>query len=182
LDSLVCLELARRGGISTLPLFVDYGQRNRDRELASLRAGCTEHRFASPVLLDAKGYGSVVKTGLTDPSRPVLEQAFTPGRNLLLIVLAGSVAYYRGARTILLGFLSEETTIFPDQTDRFIGAAEGALSEALGTDMFIACPLRAFVKSEVVALADRIGIKSYYSCHAGGDSPCGHCIACLEYS
>src|SRR5687767_6438500 len=124
LDSLVCLSLMRRHSISVLPLFIDYGQRSRERELSSLQQNCLDHRFPEPHVLNVSGFGASIKTGLTDPSKPVLEEAFTPGRNLLFITLAASVAYTKGARNIVMGLLSERTTIFPDQNDRFLRAAE----------------------------------------------------------
>ena len=75
-----------------------------------------------------------------------------------------------------MGLLSEKTAIFPDQSERFLRAAERALS-----DLSVVCPLREFSKADVVRLAADLGISRYYSCHAGTEVPCGKCIACLEY-
>lgn len=182
LDSIVCLHLLRKQGIKTLPIFINYGQRNLQQEFRSLTTNLRESKFSRPVVVDVSGFGKVVKTGLTDSTKRVLEDAFTPNRNLLFLVLAASVAYSRGISAIVLGYLSEKTAIFPDQTDRFLSVASDAIKESLGAEMSIVCPLREMSKRDVVRLSKKIGIKRSYSCHSGTSRPCGRCIACLEYS
>jgi 7-cyano-7-deazaguanine synthase len=91
------------------------------------------------------------------------------------------VASTRGVRNIVIGLLSERTVIFPDQTDRFLRATEAALTECLGNQIQIHCPLRDMTKADVIRLARERGISGSYSCHSGTEKPCGKCIACLEY-
>ncbi|WP_457306864.1 7-cyano-7-deazaguanine synthase [Polaromonas sp. P5_E6] len=43
-------------------------------------------------------------------------------------------------------------------------------------------PLSEFSKADVVSLANEKGIVGTYSCHMGGNLPCGSCISCLEFS
>ncbi|MBZ0262268.1 MAG: 7-cyano-7-deazaguanine synthase [Hyphomicrobiales bacterium] len=181
LDSLVCLHLLRHNEIKALPLFVDYGQRNRKREFASLMQNSKLGKFPEPIVIDVSGYGKVIQSGLTSTKKRVLEDAFTPNRNLLFLVLAAAVGHTRGVSNIVLGFLSEATAIFPDQTDKFLRLAEETIGESLGVKLGISVPLRDFSKSKVVELAGKFGIKSAYSCHLGSANPCGKCIACLEY-
>lgn len=181
LDSVVCLHLLKRQNIRTLPVFINYGQKNLERELGSLLKNVTKHRFPKPVIIDLPGFGKVIQTGLTDPDKRVLEDAFTPNRNLLFLTLAASVAFTKCASSLVLGFLSETTAIFPDQSDRFLRAAENAISESLGVSMRIVCPLRDMVKADVVRISRELGIEHSYSCHSGTPEPCGKCIACLEY-
>jgi 7-cyano-7-deazaguanine synthase len=82
---------------------------------------------------------------------------------------------------LVIGLLAERTTIFPDQSDRFLRAAETALTESIGIKMEIHSHLRDFTKQDVLNLAKKRGISDYYSCHSGAAKPCGKCIACLEY-
>ncbi len=164
-----------------LPLFIDYGQRNKQQEFTSLERNAELGGFPRPIVMDVAGFGSVVRTGLTDPSKRVLEDAFTPNRNLLFLILAASVGHTRGVSTTVMGFLSEATAIFPDQTNSFLRAAKFAITESLGVEHEIILPLRDFTKSKVVELSKQLGVVSAYSCHVGGDQPCGKCIACLEY-
>ena len=181
LDSIVCLHLLRKQGIKALPVFVNYGQRNQKREFGSLIANLKRAKFPLPVVINVSGFGKVIKSGLTDSRKRVLEDAFTPNRNLLFLLLATSVAYSRGISYIVLGFLSERTAIFPDQSDRFLSAASDAIRESLGVKITIICPLREMVKDDVVHLSKALGIFRAYSCHSGTAKPCGKCIACLEY-
>jgi 7-cyano-7-deazaguanine synthase len=178
---MVCIGLLLKQRIEFLPLFVNYGQRNRAREYGALVRGCAALGSRRPLVIDVSGFGSVVRSGLTDDQLDVVADAFTPNRNLLFLLLASSVAYQRGASRIVLGFLSEETAIFPDQTDEFLKSAESSLSCSLGLTIEVVAPLRGMRKSQVVQVAKELGISGHYSCHAGGSEPCGECIACLEY-
>ena len=180
LDSSVCLKLFQREGLSALPVFVDYGQRNREDEFASLSANCEEHQFHSPIVFELSSFGRNIQTGLTSRGKDVVDDAFTPNRNLLFLTIAGGLAYDRGCNKVALGFLTADSVIFPDQTDRFLAAAENMLSVSLGVGMKILCPLRDMTKQDVVRIAKEVGIDRHYSCHQGG-TPCGRCIACLEY-
>lgn len=182
LDSTVCLHLLRENGVNALPVYVNYGQRNHRREWGALSAACEFNRFPQPISFDFSSFGTIIKSGLTNSTLRVNEHAFTPTRNLLFVVLAGAVAYSKGVRNIVLGFLSERTAIFPDQTDRFLKAAQLALTESLGSEIEIYCPLRDMTKQDVLVLARSRGISDFYSCHAGTEVPCGKCIACLEYT
>lgn len=181
LDSIVCLHLLRQQGIKTLPVFINYGQRNLKYEFGALQANLKAAQFPNPAVVNISGFGRTIRTGLTDTKLRVLEDAFTPNRNLLFLAIGASVAFSRGVSSVVLGFLSEKTAIFPDQTEDFLRAAETVLKESLGAEMRIVCPLRDMVKADVVRLAKTLRIKGSYSCHSGTARPCGKCIACLEY-
>ncbi len=181
LDSLVCMSLLSKQGIEFLPVFVNYGQRNNTREFESLVHGCARVGVGAPLVIDVVGFGSAIRSGLTDDRLDVVADAFTPNRNLQFLLLAASVAYQRGLSKIVLGLLSEATAIFPDQTDEFLKFAQAAISCSLGVSMEVVAPLRNMHKAQVVQVAAGLGIASHYSCHAGGAEPCGKCIACLEY-
>lgn len=160
---------------------MNYGQINGARELASLRQACADLSIGSPLELNLSDFGRVVKSGLTDAGLHIVDDAFTPGRNLLFIVAAAAVANARGINRIVLGLLSEETIIFPDQSDEFLSVAGKAIEVSLGVQMEILTPLRDYRKTDVVNLAKKLQVKEYYSCHAGTVPPCGVCIACREY-
>jgi 7-cyano-7-deazaguanine synthase len=181
LDSTLCLHLLREQGLQALPVYVNYGQRSHAREWGALVAACRANKFKEPICFEFASFGSIVKSGLTDPTLRVKEDAFTPSRNLLFLVLAAGVAGSRGISNIVIGLLAEHTTLFPDQSDSFLRAAEVALTESLGMTVQIHCPLRDMTKQQVLEIARRKGVSNFYFCHAGTEIPCGHCIACLEY-
>lgn len=181
LDSAVTAALAQRDGFDLHPVFVDYGQRAAGRELSACKAVCARHGFGSPFVIRVPGYGRAIKSGLTATEVDLVADAFLPGRNLMLLVLAAAHAYQVDAAIVAMGLLSEETVIFPDQTHQFVVAAERAISQALGWSVRVITPLRGFRKADVVRLAGSLGIGGTYSCHSGDAVPCGTCIACREY-
>lgn len=181
LDSTLCLQLMREQSLNALPVFINYGQINHDREWAALVAACSFHKFTDPIRFEFPSFGANIKSGLTDTRLRVNEDAFTPTRNLMFLVLGAAIAHAKGVRNITIGLLAERTTIFPDQTDRFLEKAQCALEECLGSAIRIHAPLRDFTKQEVVELARSRGITNFYYCHSGTEEPCGKCIACLEY-
>jgi 7-cyano-7-deazaguanine synthase len=118
---------------------------------------------------------------LTDVSLDLVEDAFTPGRNMLFLLVAAAHAVRVGADAVSIGLLHEDRSLFPDQTQKFIASAEATLSVALGKPIKVLTPLADFHKEDVVALATAKGIHDTYSCHGGGPIPCGRCIACREF-
>ena len=181
LDSAVMAAVFRDRGVEQCPLFLDYGQLAAARELESCRVLCQRLGLDQPTVMDVRGYGGVIQTGLTSASRDVFLDAFTPGRNLLFVTLAASFGYSRGSRAVGIGLLREDTCIFPDQTDAFISAASTAIRAALGDTIEILLPLRQFTKKDVVAAAAVYGVSGTYSCHKGTATPCGVCVSCREY-
>lgn len=181
LDSTLMLHLARERGDHVIPLFIDYGQRAVEREWASCLRQCSALGLLPPTRMDVAGYGKAIPSGLTTPHLDVNADAFLPGRNLLLVVLAASFAYSRNSRVVMMGLLAERSRLFPDQEDSFIAAAEGAIEAALGARVAVLLPLRDFEKADVVTLARKRAVAGTYSCHAGGERPCGVCVSCSEF-
>jgi len=181
LDSSLMTILARDEGIEVHPLFIDYGQRARVRELRACMHIFESFKLPKPRVADLSGIGKLIRCGLTSPDLDVRKDAFLPGRNLLFLLVGASHAYQLGASAVAIGLLSEEAAIFPDQTNEFVASAERTLKVALGWPIKIITPLMGFTKSEVVAVSHQFGITNTYSCHVGKDKPCGACISCLEY-
>ena len=107
LDSTLMAVLARDVGKEQYPLFVDFGQRARTRELAACRRSMAALNLPEPVVMDVNGFGKVVRSGLTDKTLRVYEDAFTPGRNLLFLLVAAAYAHRVGADTVGIGLLHE---------------------------------------------------------------------------
>ena len=128
------------------------------------------------------GRGRVIHSGLTSTSLDVKEDAFTPGRNLMFLLMGSAYAYQVDAPTVSIGLLAERFSLFPDQRSEFLAQAERAIEAALGRRIRVVTPLAEFSKADVIKLAQEKGISGTYSCHAGGGEPCGQCISCLEFS
>lgn len=182
LDSTLIAVMMREEGIEQFPLFIDYGQRAAKREWETCQAVHSRHGLPIPVCMDLSGYGSVISTGLTCESLDIKTDAFTPGRNLMFLLMGAAYAHQVQANSIALGLLSEKFSLFPDQRSDFLAKAESTLATALGHNIKIVTPLFEFSKADVVELATQKGISGTYSCHAGGGTPCGTCISCMEFS
>lgn len=181
LDSSLMALLAKETGVQQYPLFIDYGQRSRDRELSACRRTLRALQLPKPKIASLPGFGLLIRSGLTDVRLDVMEAAFTPGRNLLFLLLGASYAYSVGAEAVAIGLLDERSSLFPDQTAKFLLKSENLLSLCMGQTIKVLAPLSSFSKREVVRLARSKGITGTYSCHAGSRHPCGVCVACREF-
>jgi len=181
LDSTLMAVLAQEEGLEQHPLFVDYGQLNKDRELDACQANFGRLGLPAPTIISLGGYGALLSSGLTDPARDVFMDAFLPCRNMLFLTAGAAYAYQCRSSAVAIGLLDEAASLFPDQTQEFLSQAEGVLSTALGVPMRLVAPLMSFSKADVVRAARTKGIEHTYSCHAGTKAPCGGCVACREY-
>ncbi len=181
LDSTLVGVMAREEGLTIHPLFIDYGQRASQKEWDTCQQVHSMLGLPAPTRMDLSGFGRVIHSGLTSVEMDVKEDAFTPGRNLMFLLMGSAYAYQVGASTVSVGLLAEKFSLFPDQRPEFIDRAERAIETALGHRIKVVTPLAEFSKADVVQLAREKGITGTYSCHLGGREPCGKCISCLEF-
>lgn len=179
-DSTVMSLMAHDEGLEIHPLFIDYGQRSAEREWAACQLQHLSHQLPPPHKMDVAGFGRSVPSGLTNSTMRVNEDAFLPCRNLFFIVLGAAYACRVNAEAVAIGLLNPEFHLFPDQTREFIDKAEACVRSAVAIELRILVPLASFSKTDVLQEARRRGVEGTYSCHAGGLTPCGRCIACIE--
>ena len=175
------LNWLRKRGSNNFPLFVDYGQIARDREFEACEKSMAILGLPIPKVAAIGGYGDLIHSGLTKHHLHIVDDAFTPGRNLLFLLIAAAYACKVGADSISIGLLHEDSSLFPDQTSDFLMQAETLLTLSMGTQISVLAPLSQFHKIDVVELALLKGIENTYSCHKGLAKPCGECIACHEF-
>ena len=182
LDSTLSAILAVEQGLEIHPLFVDYGQIAKDRELNACRVSYEHYGLPEPKVVCVQGFGDLYPSGLTNKNMDIFEDAFLPGRNMLFLLVGATYACNVCANSISIGLLSEELSLFPDQTKEFLGKAQDLICLMTGRKLQILTPLMEFTKRDVIALAEKKGVTGTYSCHAGGETPCGECIACKEFN
>lgn len=182
LDSTLVAFLTREAGVHQHPLFINYGQRAYRRELYACITSLKKIGLGEPAIANLPGFGQLIKSGLTDVTLRVHEDAFTPGRNMLFLLVAAAHAHQMNADAVAIGLLNESTSLFPDQTSAFLAEAESLITRCMGRSIKVLAPLSSFYKKDVVALAAEKGIGGTYSCHVGGEEPCGACIACREFN
>ena len=137
--------------------------------------------FARVALEQLLAAGHAYYCYMTREELDVKSDAFTPGRNLMFLLMGSAYAYQQGASAVAIGLLAEEFSRFPDQQPQFVMQAEATTATAMGRQIKVLTPLIEFGKADVVRLAQAKGITGTYSCHTGNSEPCGRCIACLEF-
>jgi 7-cyano-7-deazaguanine synthase len=205
-DSTACLAwaLSRYARVETIGF--DYGQRHRieldcragvRESLAALDAGWAA-RLGEDHLLDLALLGQVSDTALTS-ERAIEFQAnglpntFVPGRNLLFLGFAATIAYRRGASVLVGGMCETDFSGYPDCRDNTLKAMQVALSLGLGTPLTIETPLMFLTKAQTWALTDSLGgaalndviVEKTHTCYLGERGSrhdwgygCGQCPAC----
>lgn len=181
LDSTLSAVIAVEEGLEIYPLFINYGQIAKEKELNACRNVFKLLNLPDPLVTDIHDFANLYQCGLTNRNLDIFEDAFLPGRNMLFLLMGATYSCSIGASAVSIGLLNEDLSIFPDQTKEFINKANELLCIMINRNIQILTPLMEFTKKDVVALAKKKGIIGTYSCHAGTDKPCGKCIACREY-
>ena len=181
LDSTLMEMLINEEEIKQYPLFIDYGQLCKDAEWAACLSIYAKYNFPIPNIMDLKGFGKLISSGLTDLKARLNEDAFLPGRNLLFLLAGCAYAFQTKSNAVAIGLLNDKYRLFPDQTEIFIRETESLINVSMGNKIKIITPLMIFSKSDIIKMAQIKGITGTYSCHAGVYPPCGRCVSCIEF-
>jgi 7-cyano-7-deazaguanine synthase len=205
-DSTTCLAWALQRYARVETLGFDYGQRHaieltvRPNILQAIRTldSSWATRLGEDHMLDLSVLGDVSETALTRDSEITMQadglpNTFVPGRNLLFLTLAASLAYRRGIRVLVGGMCETDYSGYPDCRDETMRALQSALRLGMNTELTIETPLMWLDKSATWQLADQLGGKPLidliqtetHTCYLGERSQlhewgygCGHCPAC----
>jgi len=193
LDSTTCLYWALSRGYTCETLTVTYGQRHV-REIQSARQiaqklGVKTHfvdvKFpwlASSSLVDTAQHLPV--QSLAQIEQHAIPSTYVPGRNLLFLSMAGSLADAVDADAIVAGPNAVDFSGYPDCTPDFYKAAADALNrgtkKGVTQGLEVLAPLMYLSKTDIVRLAAELKVpfELTWSCYAGGDKPCGTCDSC----
>ncbi len=205
-DSTTCLAwaLSRFAAVETVAF--DYRQRHAvelKQRLAVIDAIRTQHphwahQLGQDHLLDLGVLSTLGGTALTE-ERQIEWQAnglpntFVPGRNLLFLTLAASLAYRRGLDVLVAGMCETDYSGYPDCRDDTIKAQQVTLSLGLAQRFTIETPLMWIDKAATWQMAHDLGgpafvdliVEHTHSCYLGQRDRrhdwgygCGHCPAC----
>lgn len=181
LDSILMEMLINEEEIEQYPLFIDYGQLCKEAEWKACLSIHKKYNFPIPKIMDLKGFGKLISSGLTDLKARLNEDAFLPGRNLLFLLAGCAYAFQTNSNAVAIGLLNDKYRLFPDQTEVFIRKTESLINVSMGNKIKIITPLMIFSKSDIIKMAQIKGITGTYSCHAGVYPPCGRCVSCIEF-
>lgn len=197
-DSTTGLYWAKQNFDEVVAVSIFYGQRHKaELEAAAAiaaKAGVPQRVIEIPAL------GGLGNSALVDTSKPLtfeggipdaampqgLPSSFVPGRNALLLTLAGAVAVKEGAKDIVTGVCQTDYSGYPDCRREFIDAMEAMLAQAMPSSsgpFRIATPLMHMTKAETVRLAQRLpgcweALAVSLTCYEGKRPGCGKCASC----
>ena len=205
-DSTTCLAWALQRYARVETLGFHYGQRHavemdcRPPLLAALRQGfpAWAAKLGEDHVLDLSLLGQISDTALTQQRAIELQanglpSTFVPGRNLLFLTFAATVAYRRGHTVLVGGMCETDYSGYPDCRDNTLKALQVALSLGLDAPLVVETPLMWLDKADTWRLAETLGgpglvsliVEQTHTCylgergtrHAWGHG-CGTCPAC----
>jgi len=205
-DSSIALAWAldRYAAVETIGF--DYGQRHAVEleartavrsELVRQFSAWTD-KLGPDTLVDLSGLGRISETALTrdveiEMAANGLPTTFVPGRNLAFLVMAGALAYRRGAGVLVAGMCEADYSGYPDCRRHSIDAQENALRLGMDADLTVETPLMRVTKAESWRIAEKLGglalvdlvVEHSHTCYFGVRGArfewgygCGECPAC----
>ena len=205
-DSTTCLAWALERYTRVETVGFDYGQRHavelavRPAVLEAMRALKPEWaaRLGEDHLLDLSLIGKISDTALTSDVAITMQEnglpnTFVPGRNLLFLTVAATLAYRRGLNVLVGGMCETDFSGYPDCRDDTMKALQVALNLGMATRIKLETPLMWIDKKATWQLAHDAGgsalvdlIRSgTHTCYLGERGTlhdwgygCGSCPAC----
>ena len=205
-DSTTCLAWALEHYSRVETIGFDYGQRHaieltvRPGLLAKMREQSPEWhaRLGEDHMIDLSLISAISDTAMTQDVEIVMQEnglpnTFVPGRNLLFMTVAATVAYRRGLTVLVGGMCETDFSGYPDCRHETMEAMAQALSLGLDKPVVIDTPLMWLTKAQTWALAETIGgaelveliVEDSHTCYRGDRKHrhawgygCGDCPAC----
>jgi 7-cyano-7-deazaguanine synthase len=205
-DSTTCLAWALQRYARVETIGFDYGQRHaieldvRPAVLAKLRALSPEWdaRLGEDHLVDLSLISKISDTALTsnveiEMQANGLPNTFVPGRNILFMTVAATVAYRRGLNVLVGGMCETDFSGYPDCRDDTMKALQVALNLGMAARYKVETPLMWIDKKQTWELADAAGGQRLvdlirfetHTCYLGERGArhewgygCGKCPAC----
>ena len=105
-----------------------------------------------------------------------------PNRNMVMISIAGAIAYAEDAAYVNIGVHGGDHFIYPDCRDDFIYAANTALNFATDGKVSLIAPFVYSTKEQIarIAIHNQFDLSQTWSCYKGGEVHCGKCGTCVE--
>lgn len=205
-DSTTCLAWALERFDHVETIGFDYGQRHRveldmrPTVLAALRQAFPAWgaKLGEDHLVDLGVLGKISETSLTRDVAIAMQanglpNSFVPGRNLLFLTFAATLAYRRGAKHLVTGVCETDFSGYPDCRDDTMKAMQLALNLGMEARFVIHTPLMWIDKAATWSLARELGgdtlvdliRRDTHTCYNGDRSHrhdwglgCGTCPAC----
>ena len=167
----------------------DYGQRHKI-ELKSA-AKIAKLAGVKHTVITIKEYEAIKNSALLDRSIKLhgkhsvnkkLPATFVPGRNILFLTVAASLAHSKSIHDLVIGVSQVDYSGYPDCREGFIKSMQKSLALGMDYGIKIHTPLLHKTKKDIVLLAKKLGVlhlmKHTHTCYRGTKKPCGTCPAC----
>ncbi len=205
-DSTTCLAWALQRYARVETIGFDYGQRHavelrvRPTILQQLRQLSPQwnDRLGEDHLLDLGWLGQLSNTALTSEVEIQMQanglpNTFVPGRNLLFMTIASTLAYRRGLDVLVGGMCETDFSGYPDCRDDTMKSLQVTLNLGMASRFAIETPLMWIDKAQTWQLAQDLGgaplvdlIREHsHTCYLGQRDilhpwgyGCGKCPAC----
>jgi 7-cyano-7-deazaguanine synthase len=205
-DSTTCLAWALQHYQRVETIGFDYGQRHaielsvRPGLLQQMRAHSSDWnaRLGPDQMIDLGLIGQLSDTAMTRDVEIVMQDnglpnTFVPGRNLLFMTVAATVAYRRGLNVLVGGMCETDYSGYPDCRDDTMKALQVALNLGMATQLKLETPLMWLDKAQTWQLAQDLGgdalvdmiREDTHTCYLGQRGElhdwgygCGNCPAC----
>jgi len=205
-DSTTCLAwaLSRYQRVETIGF--DYGQRHaielsmRPDLLASMRTLSPQwqERLGEDHMIDLSLISQLSSTAMTEDIAIEMQEnglpnTFVPGRNLMFMTVAATLAYRRGLTVLVGGMCETDFSGYPDCRDDTMKALQVALNLGMATRLKLETPLMWINKAQTWLLAEQLGGSALvetiradtHTCYLGERGQlhpwghgCGSCPAC----
>lgn len=196
LDSAVALTMAKkeRNFQIVKTIHFQYGQ-SHAKEIAHAHEVCYELNVPYPQVIKLnfehlRGYSALLpKEGFShdDAAKTEKDQAgeevsgtYVPGRNIVMLALAGGICDALRCHGIVGGWNAEDYSGYPDCRPLFLSSMQESLGLGLRWPCVIYSPLNRLTKAEIIKLGRLISapLGATWSCYQGGDVPCQECPSC----
>jgi 7-cyano-7-deazaguanine synthase len=205
-DSATCLAWALDRYAKVETIGFDYGQRHaieltvRPTILQRMRGLSAEWdaRLGDDHVVDLSLIGKISDTALTTDVEIRMQEnglpnTFVPGRNLLFMTVAATMAYRRGLDVLVGGMCETDFSGYPDCRDDTMKALQVALNLGMATRLKVETPLMWIDKAATWRLAAQLGGQTLvdliredtHTCYLGERGAlhdwgygCGQCPAC----
>ena len=188
LDSTIALSWALQKFNKVISISFIYGQKHlieiESAKKISEIAGIEHHILHIDTLKEIGGNSALLNNN-TDINETInnLPSSFVPGRNLVFLSFAASLAYKNNFKHIVLGVCKEDEAGYPDCRKDFIKSVEKTLRGAYETDIYIHTPIIDITKSETIKMMNELGnlnwLKYTHTCYNGQNPPCNSCPSCI---
>lgn len=209
LDSITAAYMTRNllPDVEYHALSFKYGQ-THEVELIAVNDVSREFGFVSHSHIDLSaikfnsaltGVGEIAKNRTDEEIATGIPSSYVPGRNIIFLSIAVSMAESMGAKLVVAGFNQLDYSGYPDCRSEFVLAFNDAINLGMKTDVYIRTPIIKMTKAQIITEGTRLGIdyKYTWSCYSpvigiskgaivGGSDEvieytkaCGECDSCI---